>query len=150
MRDQHNLKFKITNLSGEQITYNLLPLKRKQAAYVAHTFLQTLLKSLGTAASGGTEALLEALGNVEFETIWNLASILLRDAEIHHENGIERIGDLEQTDYFSENPEELYLAVFSGIKENYPKFFLKVRGLLDGLARKTSDLVKGPQFTQET
>lgn len=144
-RDQHNLKFKIKNLSGEQVTYNLLPLKRKEAAYVSHTFLQTLLRGFAKASQGGQEALLDALSMVEFDTLWDLASILLRDAEIHTPNGIERIDNLDRTEYFEDRPEELYMAVAYGIKENYPGVFSRVRGLLDGLGRKISDLSTAPE-----
>jgi hypothetical protein len=139
-RDQHNLKFQIKNLSGEQVTYNLLPLKRKTAAYVSHRFLQTLLRGFAKAAQGGQEALLEALSDIDFDTLWDLASTILKDAEIHHMNGVEKISDLDESEYFEENPEELYLAVAHGVRENYPKFFSRIKGLLGDLVRRTSEM----------
>jgi hypothetical protein len=149
-RDQHNLKFTLTNFEGEEVTYNLLPLKRKNAAYVSHRFLQTLLKGFAKAAKGGQEALLEALSAIEFDVLWDLASILLKGAEIHGAGGIARIDNLDESEYFEDRPEELYLAVFNGVKENYPGVFSRVRGLLGDLAAKTSDLATAPESTPDT
>ena len=134
MRSRHNIQFTIKNISGDEKVYNLLPLKRKEAAWVAHTFLRTLLRSLSDIINkGGQEALFDALASIDFSTIWRLGGILLKNAEIRCPDRIVRIDDLEECEYFEDNPEELYLAIFHGVKENYPNFFSKgLLGLVHG------------------
>jgi len=147
-KDPHNINFSLTNLSGEIREYNLQPLKRKDAAYVAHTFLQTLLKGFSEATAGASDKaesqsrILKALGEIEFETIWGLASMLLKYASVKTETETIVIDDLEKSDYFAENPDEIYLVIFHGIKENFPKVFSKVR---DRLAAIGGDLIPDDQ-----
>ncbi|NIV93793.1 hypothetical protein GWN42_13590 [candidate division KSB1 bacterium] len=153
-KDPHNIKFVLTNLSGEKVEYDLQPLKRKDAAYVAHTFLQTILKALSGAIAGSgdsnekAKAVVDSLSKIDFETIWSMASILLKYARIKTENGIVEINDLDECDYFAENPDELYLAVYHGILENYPKVFSRVRDLMSGLGQQISERMKNLTLTQ--
>ena len=139
-KDPHNINFVITNLSGEKREYNLQPLKRKDAAFVAHSFLQTLLKGFSQATAGAADkadqqsGILKALSEIDFETVWGLASMLLRYASIKTEDETIVINDLDECDHFSDNPDELYLVIFHGVKENFPKVFSKVRDRISDFA----------------
>ena len=143
-KDPHNINFLITNLSGEKREYNLQPLKRKDAAFVAHTFLQTLLKGFSKATAGSRDkidqqtGILKALSEIDFETVWGLASMLLKYASVKTEDETIIIDDLDECDHFADNPDELYLVIFHGVKENFPKVFSKVR---DRLAAMGGDLI---------
>ncbi len=143
-KDPHNINFSLTNLSGEKREYNLQPLKRKDAAFVAHTFLQTLLKGFSKATAGSSNqaesqaGILNALSEIDFDTVWGLASILLKYASVKTEDETIVIDDLEKCDYFAENPDELYIVIFHGVKENFPKVFSKVR---DRIAAIGGDLI---------
>ena len=140
-----SIQFEITNLGGEKKQYFLQPLKRKTAAHVAHTFLQTLFRGLSKAGRAEDEdkqsAVLDAIASIEFETLWGLASELLRNSTIQQGVGkpIIQIDTLENTDYFEDNPDELYQAVFFGVKENFPKVFSRVRASLRGFGQPRSD-----------
>lgn len=135
-----SIQFTIKNLEGKEKKYFLQPLRRKDAAFVAHTFLRSLLKGLSgvTAKGGGQAALLQALSDIDFDLLWGMAEVLLRYSTIKQgkDNPIIEIEDLNETDYFERNPEELYMAVFNGVKENYPEVFTKVRGVLKGFDQK--------------
>lgn len=140
-----SIQFTIKNLEGKEKKYFLQPLRRKDAAFVAHNFLRALLKGLSginqrKMKGDGQAALLQALSDIDFDLLWGLAEVMLRYSTIKQgkDNPIIEIEDLNETDYFDENPEELYLAVFNGIKENFPKVFTKVRGLLGGLGQKAT------------
>jgi len=136
----HNINFSLTNLSGEKREYNLQPLKRKDAAFVAHSFLQTLLKGFSKATAGAPNqvdqqaGILKALSEIDFETVWGLAAMLLRYAIIKTEDETITIEDLDECDHFAENPDELYLVIFHGVKENFPKVFSKVRDRIGAIA----------------
>jgi hypothetical protein len=158
-RDPHNIKFVITDLAKDRKQYDLVPLTRKDAAYVMHSSLRTVLKGLaeasGKSTSGfDTSALLKALSEIEFETLWSIARVILRGAQIKNvvkgQGEITLIDDLDDTDYFTENPDELYLAVYHGVIENYPKVFSKVRDLFGDLVNKISDRTLDQTSLSET
>jgi hypothetical protein len=106
------IEIEYETLSGGKKTASLIPLKRKESAEVFHN---TLLKMLNS--GGEIEGIIKGL---DFESLWNLASKVLRGAVIdrHHE-----IRNLEDTDYFENHPDELMLLTLQGITANWPNFF---------------------------
>jgi len=157
-RDPHSIQFTITDLDKERKQYDLIPLRRKDAAFVMHSFLRTILKGLSEAVkkdqSMNMASILGALSEVEFDTLWAIAEYIFQGAEIKNvikgKGEITRIDNLNDTDYFTENPDELYLAVYYGVLENYPKVFSKVRDRLTDLGLKISDQMKGLESQPET
>lgn len=133
---------KVKTLEGEK-TYAFQLLTRRAAVEVFHKSIQTILQTiagidLGAVQRGdiSVDGLARGLAAIEFEIVWALGEKLLAFVQI---NG-EEIQDINQSDYFGENPEELYIAIVHGIKVNYPKVFSKLRGALEGFG--LADLVK--------
>lgn len=131
-------------ITGETKVYKFVPLKRKEAAEVFHNTLLAILSVVGNSTtekeSSGLQSIMAALKGIDFETFWSLAEKLLAFVIIDNEE----IKDINETDYFNENPEELYLAVFHAILSNYPSVFGKLQGILkDSIPLKEmNDLLK--------
>lgn len=133
-----SIQFTLKNLSGEEKRYFLFPLKRKTASLVAHLFLQTILKGMSQAlkdtdSENTYSNVLKALSEIDFDVLWGMAIHLFKNATIKSKSETIEIESLDESDYFSENPDELYIAVYHGVKENYPKVFSRVRELTKGL-----------------
>jgi len=133
MSRQRDIKVTIKTLDGEK-NYNFIALKRKDAAEVFHSTLITIVSAIAEISkakndSDRTAAIFRAVKLLDFDTFWSLAEKLLKFVVI---DDVE-IKDINETDYFEENPEELYLAVFHAILENYPKVFIKLREKLKDL-----------------
>ena len=132
MSDLKEIKIVITCLDGTKKNYNMMPLKRKEAVQVFHRVLQNVLGVLAQAgqSDGATMTdLFSALKTIEFEDFWWMAEKILKFVVVDNQE----IRDINDTDYFVDNIDELYLAVFHGILENYPKVFFQFKGLLNGL-----------------
>jgi hypothetical protein len=99
---------------------------------VFHNTLTTLVSAVADVAvnkgESQTDAVFKAVQTLDFDTVWDLAEVLLRFAILDGEE----IQDLNETDYFTDRPEELYLAVFHAVMLNYPKVFLKLREVVKG------------------
>ena len=124
--------------------YEFTSLTRLEAMYVAHTSLVTILGAVGSVAGlmfrekkdddqetreHMVEGILQGLSKLKFETVWKLAESIFRNVVIEDDEIIE---DINETDYFVENLDEFYSALFAGIEGNYPEVFSKVReGLKD-------------------
>ena len=141
---RHQRTIKVKTLEGEK-EYNFVLLKRKEAAEVFHNTLLVVagaFSELVKADKSKPEDLLIAMKTFDFDTLWSLAEKLLRGVMI---DGSE-IGDLEETSYFEEQPEELYIAVWHGIQVNYPKVFSKIRERLIGSSfAETMKMVSEPK-----
>ena len=124
-----DLKVKIKNFSDEEKEYNFVALTRKEAMNVFHDSISAILSVIAEINDTSNEmSIFKALKAVDFDTFWGLAEkllkcVLINDAEIR---------DINQTDYFDENPEEMYLAVYHAIRLNYPNVFSKVQRVLSG------------------
>jgi hypothetical protein len=132
---------KMKTLTGEK-DLQLVPLKRKDAAEVFHTTLITLVSTVAEISKTRSDddrtfALFKAVEQVEFSKIWGLADKLLANAII---DGVE-IKSMDETDYFEQNPLDLYVAVTYAIIENWPDFFGKLRQGISDL--DLSEKVKG-------
>jgi hypothetical protein len=131
MKHRDDLKVKVKTLDGEK-EYVFLALVRKDAAEVFHGVLTALISAVAGISVSDEEnkidAVFKALNTLDFDTVWSLGEKLLRFAIL---DGVE-IKDLNDTDYFDDHPEELYLAIFHAVMLNYPKVLLKVREALSG------------------
>jgi hypothetical protein len=133
---------KITGLDGIEKTYTFVPLVRMEAAEVLNTtvrsVLATLEKSTEAAAllfsesGGGDEQELAVMAKVAasafqaltFKEFWGTARKLLRGCVIMAPNmPVIEIKSLDDCDYFTEHPEELYVACFKAVMVTFPNFF---------------------------
>jgi hypothetical protein len=129
--EQHEVTVDIKSfISGKTKKYKFVPLKRKEAAEVFHTVLLSVISIIGSSASkdgkDSVQTVMVALRGIDFVTFWLLAEKLLKFVIIDNEE----IADINETDYFTDNPEELYLAVFHAVLINYPKVFGKLQGII--------------------
>jgi hypothetical protein len=128
---RQDLKKKVKTLEGEK-EYVFCALVRKDAARVFHNTLSAVVSAVaGISASSDedkADAVFKAINTLDFDTLWGLAEVLLKFAILDGES----IEDLNDTDYFNERPEELYLAVFHAVLLNWPSVLLKVREALSG------------------
>lgn len=146
--DTGYLTVQAKTLSGEVRSYQFCKLRHREAAEVLHNTLQAVIVSLAEMFSamspgefGGLSNLklipidkvLSVAKQLDFGTVWGLASVLLRNAVLDNQT----IGpDIDKTDYFTGRHDELYIALYHAVKENYPELFLALPGLSDILAKK--------------
>jgi hypothetical protein len=123
MKRQVDLKATVKTLDGEK-EYNFVALTRREAMEVFHGALTAVLSIVSELGSGD----FGALKKLDFDTIWSLAEKLLQFAIL---DGVE-IEDLNETEYFDDHPDELYLAVFHAVRLNWPDIFEKVKNVLSG------------------
>jgi len=127
---RHQSTVKVKTLDGEK-EYNFVLLKRREAAEVFHNTLLVLAGALSEVVKSGDNTdfdLGKALQALDFSVLWDLATKLLSGAMV---DGNE-LGELEESSYFEEQPEELYIAVWHAIQANYPRVFSKIRERLSG------------------
>lgn len=108
----------------------IYPLKRKEGILVLHK----VIAAFASLESGDLKSAFNAL---DFDTLWDLASRMLRFSTI---DGRE-CKDIEQTDLFNGHFEDLYIVTFKCLEANYPNFFAKM-GLGDltaSIPRATAD-----------
>lgn len=130
------LKCSFKNFNGDVVECNFIPLKRKEAAEIFHKSISTAIGIvqegfLGVDFKSELEigmAIAKGLKAIDFELFWSIAERVLKFAII---NGKE-ITDLNTTEYFEKHPEELYLATFHAIKENFPGVFFQLAAGLSG------------------
>lgn len=132
MQRQVDLGATVKTLEGEK-QYVFVALTRRDAMEVFHGVLSTVIGAVTEISTAdkdnATDEVFSALRKIDFETVWSLASKLLKFAML---DGVE-IKDLDDTDYFDDRPEELYLAVFHAIRLNWPGVFEKLKNALSGL-----------------
>lgn len=135
----------VKTLDGEKL-YKFRLLKRREAAKIYHTSVQTVVKLIAGAVGADTvEAKLLAIDSLDFDTIWNLASVLLKDCVVipNMENMQYMIplgSNLDDCDYFNDNNEELYIAIYHALRVNFPKSFSR-------LEKRLRDTIPGIQET---
>ena len=123
--EQHEIVVDIKSfITGETRVYKFVPLKRKQAAKVFHNTLFAILSTL-SGVSSNKDSLSSALNNLDFDTFWSLAEDLLQFVIIDNEEI-----DINDTDYFEDKPEELYLAVYHAVIKNWPGVFGKIQEVM--------------------
>jgi hypothetical protein len=108
-----SIDFEYTTFGGVKKSASLVPLKRKEAAEVFHNTLLRMLKSGGDIGA--------ILSNLDFESLWTLATKVLKDAVINRHTEIKTIDDMEN--YFELYPDELMVITMQGITMNWPNFF---------------------------
>jgi len=123
---QRDLHVKFKNLEGVEKEYVYVALKRKEAVRVAHTTLQSLFGAIAGMGSDGGAAIASAVKALDFDVFWSLAEKVLKCVIV---DGVE-ISDINNSDYFAEHIDELYLAVYHGIEANWPKVFFQLREAL--------------------
>jgi len=131
-RVMRDIEVDVKTLEGIK-KYSFIALRRKEAARVFHGVLEVVVVAIAKAAESGNEAertgaILDAIKTLDFDTFYDLARTLLRFVVIDGEE----IADIEKSDYFTERPEELYIATVYAILENWPKLFSRVRERLAG------------------
>lgn len=110
----------IKTLDGTK-KFCFVPLRRREAAKVFHNSVKLIVEALaniGTSINNETvnpEGLSRALKVLDFDLLWDLAEKICKLMIVDGND----VADIE--DYFGENPEELYLVLFHGIRLNYPK-----------------------------
>jgi hypothetical protein len=144
-------------------TYTFQLLKRKKAARVFHESLQQIIKLIAGAVdkNAGTAGLIQAVESLDFNTFWGLAQTLLRGGNVRPdpENAghVVPFGNLDETDYFEDCREELYLAVYHALKVNYPKSFSRLATKLgdfgqqiEAMAGQASSIASTPALSRES
>jgi hypothetical protein len=131
-RVMRDLEVEVKTLEGVK-KYSFVALRRKEAARVFHGVLEVVIVAVANIAEANSQderaaAIMRAVKTLDFETFWGLARTLLRFVIV---DGKE-IQDIEETDYFEDRPEELYIATVHAILENWPKLFSRVRESLTG------------------
>lgn len=122
---------KVQTLDGPKI-YKFTPLKARRGQEVFHKTVRVLLGTIGGAIGpdGGTEKLFGAIADIDFGTIHELARELLTGCEIKPDpNNLSKfviIDDIDSTDYFDDNNEELYIAIYHALRVSYPKSFSRL------------------------
>ena len=127
-----DLKVTIKGFDGEEKEYVFNKLRGKQAINVFHdsSLLIVPLLLSGLDMQQDLSVLAYKLQAISFDEIWSLAEKLLAFVII---DGNE-IEDINNSNYFGDNPDELYLAVFHSVKLNFPKIFNnldRIKGLLN-------------------
>lgn len=119
--ESQDLKATIKGLDGLEKEYVFNKLHGKQASKVFHEACLVVVPILfsGLDLSDNMSALAYKLKDVSFDDVWDLAENLLSFVII---DGTE-IRDINKSDYFGENPDELYIAVYHAVKLNFPKIF---------------------------
>lgn len=142
---------KVKTLEGVK-DYNFLLLKRKKAAKVFHESLSVIVRAVSELAMANKKfdvsKIGQAISALDFETLWGLGEDLLAFVIIDGEE----IEDINKTDYFTDRPEELYVAIYNAIAVNYPKVFLKLKGAASafGLQDKLKEALKETAVTEES
>lgn len=130
--------------SGEHREVLFQLLKRKQAFKVYNGTLKIVIDAMTTAGvamqSGNATQAVSIIGKLDDDVIWDLAQKLLRGCSLHKgpepTDLIEALDDLEKTDYFEDNWNELYLLIYHGVQANFPKCISQLKTKLGGFGAK--------------
>ena len=111
----------VRDLSGQEKEYILPVLLRKDAADIFQNTCLSLFSIVRiTLHEHGSPAAATEVSKISFDDFWLLARRLLSDKMIVNKICI---GDIDNSNYFEENPDELYIAIFNSIRLNYPNIF---------------------------
>lgn len=127
-RAKNEIKFEYKSLDGEVRKCTLTPLKRKEALRVFHTALGSVVIAITDSEKGKGIDIEKVVNALDFDKLWDLADSLLEHAVID----TFEIKSIDDTDFFEDKPEELYIILIKAIKENYPDFFTKLMNLTKG------------------
>lgn len=130
-KDMTNTEAEVTFKSffGEEVTYNIVLLKRKKAAMTFHTSVQALLGSFGNIDKMEGASFLKAVEGLDFEKVWSLGETLLDQCLVNGE-------EIDFEDYFGERPVELYQAIAQALLLNYPDVFTRARSVLAAMKER--------------
>lgn len=153
--DTGYLTVQAKTLKGETLNYQFCKLRHREAAEVLHNTLQTVITSLANMFAGmqpgefkgfadvktiPIDKVLAIAKQLDFGTVWSLASVLLRNAVLDNQ----ALGpDIDKTDYFTGRHDELYIALYHAIRENYPELFLALPGLSGIFGKKPEQEMAG-------
>lgn len=144
-KDFKRIEYKTIEGKDRIISFHLL--KRKHASKVYADTVKIALKALGSLTSAGDDPakIFEALDSLDHDAvIWPLAEALLEGAILEFnpgaQSGVLEIHSLEDTDFFDDNWDEMYLLIWHGIQANYPKSLARLRAKLQGLGLKPKGL----------
>jgi hypothetical protein len=132
--------FEVPTFDGNPIKCELIPLKQREAGRVFHTCVAQLFGAI-TAVLGETDqqkqiaSIAAALGQIDYDLVWDVASALCKDAVI----GGKEIQSLEEVDAISESPWILYMIIFHGVKGNWPRVFSGLGAKLNGFGSQIMD-----------
>ncbi len=123
MKPNQELSFPLKVVgSGETKTYEITPLRGKDAVIILHKTIKPVLKSIAAIPRGrnsmdrvsnAAEAFLDAL---DPEELWDIGEKMLAFAVIDGE-------EIKYEKYFGENPTEHTAAVVKCVMANYPEVF---------------------------
>lgn len=134
--------FTLTLPTGKK-QYSIYTLIRKDAMRVFHSTVQPILMGITKVAKGGkdvdpAEAVGTILEQVDFETVYEMGSILLDQVMV---DGVE----IEFEDYYGTNIVELYPAIFQALKANYPDVFQILQPVIDRASAGLEEMTKSEQ-----
>lgn len=124
----------------EGIKFSLVPLKQKKAGMVFHTALAQVVSALSGAFESDKNQLAgiaQALGTVDYEILWGLASTLCEGALVHGDE----IKSLEDIEELSEKPWILYKIIYEGVRGNWPRVFFDLEAKIKGFVSKMQGLI---------
>ena len=135
----------VKTLDGEKL-YTFRLLKKKEAARIYHTAVSAILSAIAQAAGGeGPTAKLEAIKAIDFDTFWGLAHTLLKGCVIRENpdnpDDMVQVNDLDECEYFDDLREELYIAVYYGLKANFPKSWGRIEKAMGDFGPKLAAIV---------
>jgi len=137
--------FEVSDFDGNKIKCELVPLKQRDAGRVFHTCVAQLLGAV-TGFVGETDqnkqiaAVAAAVGQVDFDLVWDVANALCQGAVI---DGKE-IKSLDDLDAVAESPWILYLIIWHGVKGNWPRVFSGLGAKLNGFGSQIADKIGMP------
>ncbi len=143
--DKFLSKQTVKTLDGEKL-YTFRLLRKRDAARIYHQTVSVLISTIAQAVGdGGPAAKIEAVKAIDFDTFWGLASALLKGCAIRpnpdNPDHIVSIGDLDDTEYFDDEREELYIAVYYALRANFPKSWGRIEKAAAGFGPKLAAMV---------
>jgi len=135
-KDMTNTEATVTFKSffGDDVTYNIVLLKRKKAAMVFHNSVQALLGSFGNIDKMEGASFMKAVDGLDFEKCWSLGGTLLDQCMVNGE-------EIDFEDYFGERPVELYQAMGHALLLNYPDVFTRARAVMTKMKERFKKFV---------
>ena len=124
-----DLKIKVKGIDGEEHSFNLVGIDRRKACEVSVKVTNIVgagLLKLDADAPSPYQIVGAIATALDWETVQWLIPILFDSAIINKD---EKTTD-DLFEFFGENPDLLYRAIFEALKANYPKLFARIPGNL--------------------